>query len=177
MTLVDVLIILGLLLAMVLGFRDGFMRKIFGIIGFLAGLVAATKLMAPVGDLVVTAAGLSVESARIVAFSLVFIAFVILENLFYRKFGLQPGNVLKIGSRAAGAVVGIFQGAVAVSLILIMFNIFEEPSQETKDKSLLYKPIFNIAPLVFDYATSWLPESRAFLDELKVGFENLNPTH
>jgi membrane protein required for colicin V production len=177
MTIVDVLIILGLLVSIALGFRDGFMRKFFGILGFLIGLVAATKLMGPAGDLFVDVFGLASESAKIVAFSFVFVAFVILENLFYRKFGIHHSNILKISSRIAGAIVGIFQGAVAVSLVLIMFNIFQMPSAETKENSLLYKPIFVIAPAVFDYATSWLPESKAFLDELKEHFEHLNPTH
>ena len=177
MITVDLLIFLGLVAFMILGFRDGFQKKVYGVIGFLVGLIAATKLMNPVGDTLVEYAGLSKQHSLIVGFCLVFLIFIIIENLIYRRFGISHTGVVKMWSRIVGGFIGLFQGAVAVSLLLILFHLFEIPSSETRKNSLLYETFYNVAPIVFDYSTSWLPESRAFFDELKIHFERIDTSH
>ena len=176
MGLIDILILVGLSLFVILGFKDGFFKKILGILGFLAGLICATKFMNPVGEKIMRWLDFSKDISHVLAFSAIFLAVVLLQILFYRWFGSSGTGTLKIWSRFAGAIVGIGQGALAISLILIMFNIFEMPSEEGKKESVLYHPILNTVPIVFDYTTTWIPESKAFIDELKEHFEKLKFT-
>ena len=49
MNTTDIGILLGVLFFVVLGFRDGLMKKVFGTLGFLGGLICATKFMGDLG--------------------------------------------------------------------------------------------------------------------------------
>ena len=75
-----------------------------------------------------------------------------------------------------GAILGCGQGAVAVSLVLLMLSIFDQPSADERKASFLYKPVIRVAPEVFDYSVTWMPESKAFLQELGSSFEQLHPS-
>ncbi len=163
----DILIVLGIVLFVILGFRDGLFKKIFSILGFLGGLVCATKFMGPLASYIEGWLNFSEESSLILAFFLIFMFFVVAVNLFYRWFGATGGETLKVWSRLAGGILGAAQGAVAVSLVLLMFSIFEVPDEESRKDSALYQDTVQIAPRVFDYTTKWMPTSKKFFEELK----------
>lgn len=167
MNITDILILLCLLVFIVIGFRDGFFKKVFGIIGFWGGLIVATKFMAPLGDLVSSWINSSEEISLILAFFSLFLFVVIAVNLGYRWFGQSSSESHKFVSRAAGALLGAGQGAMAISLVLIMFSLIDIPDEETQNESLFYSQCIDVAPTVFDYSTQWIPESKAFYDELK----------
>ena len=166
MTTTDILIIIGVLLFIILGIRDGFFKKIFGILGFLGGLICATKFMTILGDIFIDAIGLSREASIIISFFIIFIFVIVVVNLFYRWFGASGGDAIKPWARISGGLLGAVQGVIAVSLILVMLSFFEIPSEEEKADSLLYIETIHVAPLVYDYTTRWMPDSKQFFDEL-----------
>jgi uncharacterized membrane protein required for colicin V production len=92
-------------------------------------------------------------------------------NILFRWFGQSSKETLSIRSRFIGGILGLAQGTVVVSLLLLMFNIFDIPSREDKEESALYQPVTAIAPAVFDYTTSWMPASKDFLQQIKSAFE------
>ena len=174
MTITDILIIAGLLVYIAMGFRDGFFKKIFGILGFLVGLVVATKLLSPAGEMVQGWLDFSRETSLVIAFCIIFLSISVVLNLFYRWFGTSGSDTLKMWSRFGGAIIGAGQGAVAISLILFLLNIFGELSEETKRDSSLYQPMIEVAPVVFDYTVTWIPESKDFLQTLEENFKQLH---
>ncbi len=174
MNLTDVLILVGLLLYTVLGWRDGLMKKVFGVIGFWGGLIIATKFMEYLGIQMVHWFSVDEDTAYVLAFCTIFVIISLVVNLSYRWFGKVGTESLSTFSRIGGAVLGIAQGLVAVSLILLMFNIFDIPSEETQNDSLLYNDTMQIAPEVFDYSTSWIPDSKMFFDEMKGKLKHVN---
>ncbi len=171
MSILDILILIGILIFVLLGFRDGLLRKVFGILAVLGGLICATKFMSPVADFISQWMSFGEETLVILSFFLIFIIIIAIVNLFYRWFGETGSDTLKVWSRLAGGFLGAFQGALAVSLILQMFNLFDIPVDETKKESNLYKPISQLAPAIFDYSLRWMPSSKKFLDELKTDLE------
>ena len=171
MATVDILILVGLLLYALLGFRDGFFKKLFGILGILCGLIVATKFMSGLGENIMHWMDLSADVSNVLAFALLFMFSVVAVNLLFRWFGRSSKETLSIRSRFAGAVMGLAQGFVGVSLILLMFNIFEMPSEDEKGKALFYEPMTQIAPIVFDYTTAWMPSSKDFFEEVKSKIE------
>lgn len=170
MTIIDILILVGLVLATVLGYRDGLFRKILGIASFFIGLIAATKFMGPLGRVFAHTFNFSIEISYVLAFFMVFMAVIVLQKIIYRIVGEMSGG-LKVINRLGGAILGIFQGSLSISLLLLMLSIFEIPSESTRNKSSLYKPFLNIAPRVFDLTSTFLPESKTFYDELKKDLE------
>ena len=173
----DILILLGIVAFVVLGVRDGFFKKLFGILAFLGGLIFATKFMSPFGDVILEWLNVGEEASCVIAFFIIFIFIVVIINLLYRWFGKTGSEHLKIWSRVVGGILGAVQGAVAVSLVLLMFNLFDIPSEETKNDSILYDDVIRVAPAIFDYTTKWMPASKKFFEEFREKFENIKLPH
>ena len=177
MTITDISVLAGLVFFIILGFRDGFFRRIFGLMGFLAGFVLATKFMSPLGDSINEVSGFSKEISHILGFLSIFLAVVLIEILFYRWVGKTRGEELKVLSRLAGGILGAIQGCMVVSLVLILLSIYDLPSEKDRQGSYSYHRIYHFAPIVFNRFTSWMPESKAFFDQLKQDFQNLKISH
>ncbi len=177
MNVTDILVLLGLAAYMLLGFRDGFLKKVFAILGLWGGLVIATKYMVPLGDQYTAWFGFGDELSDILAFASLFLAVSVVVNLFYRWVGKTDTESLKFVSRIAGAILGLAQGAVAISLLLLMFNVFDLPSTDSQNESMLYHDTINIAPAVFDYSTQWIPDSKAFFEEVEGKLQKLKSVH
>lgn len=167
----DVLIIIGILLYMLLGFRDGLFKKIYSILGFWGGLILAIMYMDPFSELVEDWFDFSPEVCLVLAFFIIFFVAIVIANLLYRWFGKSSSDTLQLKTRLSGAVLGGAQGLVAVSLILVMFSIFEMPSEGEQQESLLYKKTLRVAPAVFDYSTQWMPASKDFFETIKAKLE------
>jgi uncharacterized membrane protein required for colicin V production len=172
MNTTDILIIVGILFFVALGVRDGFFKKLYGIIGFIGGLVAATKFMSPLADIFVESIGISRDGALIFAFFIIFAGIILMTNLFYRWFGQSSGESVHLWSRIAGGLLGAAQGLLAVSLVLVMLDFFQIPEEETKRESLFYEDVYPLAPTIFDYTTRWMPDSKRFFDEVKGKIES-----
>ncbi len=171
MAITDICILVGIALFALLGFRDGFFRKLFGIMGLIIGLLAATRFMGDLGENIVRWLDFSPDVSYVLAFSFLFMFSMVIVNILYRWFGRSSRETLSMRSRFVGAILGIGQGLVSVSLLLIMFGIFDIPASDERDSAVFYEPIRDIAPTVYNYTTSWLPESKDFFELVKTKFE------
>jgi membrane protein required for colicin V production len=171
MAVIDISIEIGLLLFGVLGFRDGFFKKLFGFFGIWGGLILAIKYMNPLSEILSQWLDLSTEMGVVTSFFLIFLFSVLVVNIIYRWFGSSASDTMNMKNRIAGCVLGFGQGVITASLVLIMLSIFDMPSQEDRQTSLLYGKIVGVAPIVFDYSTRWMPTSTAFFDVVKTRIE------
>ena len=171
MTMTDICTIVGLSLFVLLGFRDGFFKKIFGIFGIWGGLILAIKYMNPLSDNLTPWLDFSNEVAVVLAFSVIFLFSVIAVNVIYRSFGRSSSDTLDIRTRIAGAVLGFGQGLVTVSLVLIMLSIFETPGEDERKSSFIYDKMLKVAPAVFDVSTRWMSTRTTFLDVVRSKIE------
>ncbi len=171
MAITDICILVGIALFAVLGFRDGFFRKLFGILGLILGLIVATKFMSSLGDLFIKWTDFSNDVSNVLAFSFLFMGAMVTVNILFRWFGRSSKETLTFRSRLVGGVLGLAQGIVVVSLLTLMFSIFDIPSKEDREEAVLYEPITAVAPAVFDYTTSWMPASKDFFHQIKSQFE------
>ena len=171
MSAIDIYILVGILAFGLLGFRDGFFKKIFGIFGMWGGLILAVKLMNPVSDNVMQLIDVSSETAVVCSFVFIFLMTILAVNLFYRWFGRSADDTMSIRTRIMGTILGFSQGVVSVSLFLIMLSIYDVPTEQDKSASLVYDDVIRVAPIVFDYSTRWMPTSAAFFDVLKTRIE------
>ena len=70
-------------------------------------------------------------------------------------------------NRVGGLIMGLVEGGIFLSLIVIFFSIyFHFPSSETRSDSVLYKPVKNFAPRIFDSVNTFFPESEDFYQEI-----------
>jgi len=169
--MLDIYIILGISTFMVIGFRDGFSKKVFGFFGVWSGLIAAIKLLDVTSDLMTQWVSTDPETSVAFAIGLTLLLSVVLVNLSFRWFGQTGDDTLNIKNRIAGAVLGGCQGLIAVSTVLILLGLFDTPGEEDRESSTLYGGMVKLAPFVFDYSTRWMPSSMSFKEELSAKLE------
>ncbi len=169
-TYVDILILLTVVIFTLFGFKDGFFRKVFSILSFIIGFIAATKFMGKVGKLIMDWFEFSPLFSYLAAFFLILLSVIILFTLIYKWLSTKS-TVLKLINRFAGAILGAIQGILIASLVLLVLKFGDIPSEETRNDSLLYKDIINVTPKVFDFFLSAVPESKSFFEEIQKQLE------
>jgi membrane protein required for colicin V production len=166
MNYVDILVTVSVILFTLLGFKDGFFRKLIGIISFFVGFILATKFMGEVGRLIIGWFDFSHFFCYSLAFFLILAITVLIFGLLYKWLGTKA-TVLKMLNRFGGAILGAAQGLLISSLVLLVLKFADMPSEETKRESVFYPEIINIAPKVFDYALAVVPDSKSFFEEIE----------
>ncbi len=166
MIIMDIIIICVIVLFAILGFKDGFLRKLFGLIGLLVGFILATKFMGVLGKLIIEWFEFAPYFSYPLAFFSIFLAVILVFILLSKWLGSR-GTIVKTLNRVAGGILGAAQGVLIASIVLIALKFADIPSEETKSKSILYPQIINIAPKVFDFALTVYPESKSFFEEIE----------
>lgn len=169
-TYIDITIFIVVVLFVLLGYKDGFFRKIFSILSLFIGFIIATKLMGPFGELIMEWFDFPPFFSYPFAFFAILIAVMLIVMLLYKWLG-SKGTVLKLINRFGGAFLGAAQGLLLMSLVLIVLKFADIPSEETKRDSFMYQHIINVAPKVFDFALTVVPESKTFFEEIEKNLE------
>lgn len=129
MTLVDWIIVALLVGAVLGGFAQGFLRAVFSLGGLLLGLVLAAWNYQHVGSMLRHAIH-SERAANAIAFLLIAILVTAVAGI---TGSLLSKALHKIGlgclDRLAGAVFGLFQGAVLVTLCILVTVAFFPKTQ------------------------------------------------
>ncbi|MDI6804545.1 MAG: CvpA family protein [Bacteroidota bacterium] len=169
-TYIDIIVFITVLLFILLGYKDGFFRKVFSILSLFIGFIIATKLMGPFGKLIIEWFEFAPYFSYPFAFFAILITVMLIVMLIYRWLG-SKGTVLKLINRFGGALLGAAQGLLLMSLALLVLKFVDVPSEETKRDSFMYIHIINVAPKVFDFALTAVPESKTFFEEIEKNLE------
>ena len=163
--LLDILIFVPILFFILLGLRDGIVRKLVAIVMLIAGLFLGQIYMHSVGMYLADHGWISSSNAQKDGFLIIFLGVAIIQGLLYK---ILPGSY-KIGGladRIGGTVLGFIEGAIFVSSLLFIFAFSGFPDHETKRDARLYKPIVNIAPQILDITSSLDSDTSDKLKEL-----------
>jgi uncharacterized membrane protein required for colicin V production len=161
----DIILALVLSIFMFAGWRKGLLRKLIALICLAVSLVVATKFASTVSDEISGPLGLSPGTGTTLSFIVIVCVIMISQAIFYRLVIKKLGEGLwnKIG----GLLMGLLEGGLLVSVTVIFLSIyFHYPSDEIRSESLLYKPLKNFAPRLFDSINTFLPESEDFYQEI-----------
>ncbi len=154
----DFMIATPIIVATLLGIRDGFVRKLVALAMMIVGALVGQFYSQDAGKALADEFGLSPSAAPTWGFLLIFLCINALQAVVYR---LVTGNykIGGIGDRILGGAVGTLQGALLVSIILTMMARHMLPGHDVKKDSRLYKSLLNIAPQVLDLVTESTPEA------------------
>lgn len=153
MNLLDAIIAVPLLFGAWMGFKKGLIYEIAMIAGLVAGVYLGFKFSGLVYDLLKGIIPDEGNLLHILSFLIVF-ASIMLVFIFYAKL---MEAVLKITSlnmfnKVAGAVLGIFKFALAVSVIFWLLIPLEKLvsviPKKTRDESLMYGYILKTASII-----------------------------
>lgn len=177
MKLLDVLILLPLLWGALHGYRKGLLIEIIGILGLVVAMVLGFKFLG-LGMEVLTpyfSEGVARKVLPYVGFSAIFFPTIFLLNQFgYTIRRSLRYSILGTFDSFAGAMVGVFTWVFGISVFFWLVDAIgvKIPSHRTDD-TYLYPLVVPVAPTVITKALSLMPKGtdvirdwkRDYLDE------------
>jgi membrane protein required for colicin V production len=162
--LLDILIIAGVIIGFILGFKDGFIRKLVGLIGFVLAVVSAVFFAGKLGVLIESVFRIEYYLAEIFGGILIFIT-VITIFVFLKRVVHPFDKVNNLINQIVGGIIGAIQILFFLSAIFIILNIFDLPDNKTKKESLFYDSTHNVIPLTIQYISYYTPEPRKLIED------------
>lgn len=154
MQILDIILVIPFLWFGFKGLTNGLLKEIFSTLALLIGLYLAIHFSSYIGNLLAGIMSSTSPYFKLTCFAITFILALLGMKLgtwaadrFFSKVGI--GWLNKLGGLAFGLLKGIF----IVGAIIYLLNSFDKNNalieQDTKNKSLLYKPISNFVTTVY----------------------------
>ena len=158
MNYIDIVIVVAVAIGFLLGFKDGFVRKLVGIIGFIAAVTIAILFSSFFGRLIESTLGIEFYLAEIMAALLLFIAIMIVTTILKRV--IHPfDKVNNLLNQLVGGFVGILQLLFFMSAIFLLLNIFDFPDKKTQNSSVFYNYTYRFIPTSIDFLKDYTPST------------------
>ena len=163
--LLDLLLGMPLLIFLLLGLRDGVVRKLVACIMIVAGLFLGQLYMHDVGKFMQNNNWIESPNAPMYGFLIIFLSIIIVQTLLYKILtkGYKIGG---IADRVGGTILGLIEGGLFLSSLLFIFALVGIPERETVRDSRFYKTVVNIAPQILDFTSTLGPDAIEKLKEV-----------
>lgn len=153
MEYIDLILAAILAVFIILGTARGLFREVFGLLGFLGGIVAGILFTGPFSHwLAPKIPSIPFIIIPIVSFLLLFIGVYLLSRLLAGWFS-SLSEALHLGwlNKLLGGVVGGFKGAILLSLLLLILSTLPLQSylEPIKGKSYFYNPLHDLLPALY----------------------------
>ncbi len=149
MNYVDYLILLVIAVGFILGYKDGFVRKLIGIFGFVLGIFLAYHFSESFSKIIAPLLNNEMYLANISAGFLIFIAVILIFSVLKRI--IHPfDKVNRFVNQLLGGLAGILQIIFFLSGLLLLLNLFQMPNSSARKGSLLYQKVYSVIPLSVD---------------------------
>lgn len=152
MNYLDIIIIIPLGIAIFRGLRKGLIIELALLASLFAGIFAGIYFSDFIAELLIKNFGLNPIYTKAVAFALIFIAVIIVIRLIAKAIEKMVDlTALSFVNKILGALFSALKIAFLLSVVFFLFNRFDTHEKvittQSKEKSLLYKPVSLIAPL------------------------------
>ncbi len=159
MNLVDALIIIIAIIGFILGFKDGFVRKLIGFTGFVLAVILAINFASGLGMYMDVVLGIEYYLSELIAGALIFIGVIVLFAVLKRV--IHPfDKVNNLVNQVIGGVIGMIQILFFLSAALYILNVFGVPSENAKKESLVYTPVYGIIPGTINLISNYTPDAK-----------------
>ena len=176
--IIDIIFLALILLAVINGYRKGFIIAIFSIVALIAGLAAAIKLSALTAGYLDDSVNISDKWLPVVSFALVFLVVVILVRLGAQLVEktvelAMMGWLNKLGGMVLYAILYMIIG----SILLYYGTKAQVLSKEVMAQSVTYNYIIPWGPLAMNGLGSVIPVFRNMFHDLETFFERISTRH
>lgn len=166
MNYVDVVILVVLVIGFALGYKDGIVRKLIGLVGFILAVLFSYMFSDSVSVFIAPYFNNDFGLSRIIAGILIFFASLGIFSIIKRI--VHPADkVNKFVNQLLGGIFGSLQMAFFVSGFLLFLHIFNFPPDDIRENSKLYKPVYSIIPTTIDLVLGEEDSAKLFDDFLK----------
>ena len=161
---VDLIIVATVLVGFILGYKDGFVRKLIGIIGFALAIISVAVLKDDIGRLIESIFGMEFYLAEIFGAVLIFFTIILIFTLLKRV--IHPfDKVNNLINQLIGGVVGVIQLLYFLSAVFLLLNVFDIPGESAKSESAFYSDTYQIIPVTIEFLTNYTPETKEIFEE------------
>ncbi len=166
MSSIDIIILIACVIAFILGYKDGFVRKLIGTVGFFLAVYLGITFSTFGGDAINKVMTVEPEFARVLGGFFIFVLTIIIAAVTKRL--VHPfDKVNNLINRIAGGAVGTLQILIFISAVFYIMNIFSYPSKESRDKSSLYPFVRRILPKTIHTITNVSVRPAALYDRIQ----------
>jgi len=162
LSILDIILIFFVFTGFILGYKDGFVRKLIGLIGFVSAIFLAISFAFSLGKLIESITGIEIYLSEIIAGILIFLVTIFIFSVI-KRFVHPFDKVNNIVNQLVGGFVGGVQILFFLSGFLIILNIFSAPGKQTRDNSLLYDRVYNIIPATIEYLSQYKAEPKKII--------------
>ncbi|PWH84070.1 colicin V production protein [Algibacter marinivivus] len=154
MGVIDIVLGALILFGLVRGFMKGLFVEVASLVALVAGVYGAIHFSNFAADFLQTKTEWNEKTINITAFAITFVIIVL-------AIGLAGKALTKLANFAALGIInklagGVF-GALKIALILsVVLNVFDKLNNtitllddDTKESSVLYKPVKSLVPMIF----------------------------
>jgi membrane protein required for colicin V production len=164
LTILDLVIIIVVAIGFVLGYKDGLIRKIVGLAGFILAVYLSLKYAQEIGKLIESILGIEYYLSRIIGGMIIFFTILIITAALKRI--VHPFDSLNnVINQVLGGVIGVIQILFFIGAVLFLLNVFNIPEKESREKSLFYNKVSNVIPLTIDYMSDYTPETKKVIKD------------
>lgn len=154
MSVVDIVLGTLLIFGLIRGFMKGLFVEVASLVALVAGVYGAIHFSHYVSEKLGDTVNWDEKYVNVMAFAITFFVIVLLVSLAGKAFTkLADFAALGIVNKLLGAAFGVLKIGFIASVVLIIFahtnKSIEFVSQEKLSQSVLYKPVKNIATLIF----------------------------
>lgn len=149
MNWIDIIVILLSAASFYLGYKEGFIKKIFDVIGFFLGIFLAIKFAGAAGNVYKSVLGVADGSAGIIGGVTIFIFFQILTAIIVKATKIHD-KVNHLINKIVGGLTGVIQIIIFLSAIFFFASKLSFPSEETGKKSFFYASVKSVLPGIID---------------------------
>lgn len=165
MNYLDIIFIVVAVAAFLLGFKDGFVRKLIGSLGFFLAIFLSIIFSVTSGNIINKLLGMEKYLAEILGGFIIFLVVILITSLLKRV--IHPfDKVNNLMNRITGGVVGVIQIIYFLSAALYLLHIFKVPSEKDQAKSFSYSSMYKLLPKTIDYIGEFTPNPKKSIKEL-----------
>ncbi len=163
MNYIDFVIIFFLFIGFALGFRDGLIRKLIGLLGLVLGIILALEFYQGVALKISPFINNEIYLAEIVSWLVIFIGTIFLASILKRI--IHPlDKVNRFTNQLLGGISGTLQILFFISGFLLFLDVFNVPDKDTRDTSLLYNNTYQVIPITIDLIVGKDSEAKDLID-------------
>ena len=168
MNYLDIIIAVPLLYGLIKGFSNGLIKEVTALVALLAGVYVAINFSLYLEPKVADVLDGYKQFVSIIAFAILFlVSFLCVKAIGFLVDKLTKALALGIISRLLGGIFGLLKIVVIFSFLLFVITDYNLVNKKTKDDSVLYKPLSDIAAII----TPQLKKPQLILDKIDKSVE------
>ena len=164
MNYIDYIIIIIVLIGFLLGFKDGLVRKIIGLLGLIIGAVMAYQFSGKLGKFLTPFFNSDEYLSNLISAILIFLVVVLIASILKRI--VHPlDKVNRLVNQTLGGIIGAVQIMFFISAFLLFLNIFGMPNVKQRHGSLFYGFVSDIIPKTVDIIVGPKTKAQDYIKE------------